>query len=71
MSLPQRLALPSTGKAHHGGLYAGIFRQKRFEVLDKSVLRLDAVEPVGDAAKLRIKAVNREIGIGYPPLAHP
>ena len=69
--MPQRLVLPPTGEAHHGGLHARIFCQKRFEVLNEGVLRIDTVEPVGDAAKLRIEAVDREIEIGYPPLAHP
>ena len=71
MSLPQRLVLPATGETHHGRLYTRISRQKRFEVHNKSVLRIDAIEPVGDATKLRIKAVDREIEIGYPALAHP
>ena len=69
--LPQRFVLPTTWKAHHGGLHTGIFRQKRFEVLNKSALGIDAVEPIGDAAKLRIKTVDWEIEIGYPSLAHP
>ena len=71
MSLPQRLVLPSAGEAHHGGLHGGIFGKKRLEVLNEGVLGIDAVEPVGNAAELWIKAVDREIEIGYPPLAHP
>ena len=69
--LPQWFILPSTGEAHHGRLHTGIFFQKRFEILNKRVLGIDAIEPVGNAAKLRIEAVDREIEIGYPPLAHP
>ena len=69
--LPQWFTLPSMREAHHGRLHTGIFFQKRFEILNKRVLGIDAIEPVGNAAKLRIEAVDREIEIGYPPLAHP
>jgi hypothetical protein len=69
--LPQRLALPSTREAHHGRLHTWIFCQKRFEVLNKRVLGIDAVEPIGNAAELGIKTVVGEIEIAYPPLTHP
>ena len=69
--MPQRFTFPTTGEAHHGGLHTGIFRQKRFEVLNKSVLGIDTIEPVGNTTELWIEAVDREIEIGYPPLAHP
>ena len=70
-SLPQRLVLPSTGEAHHEGLHSGIFGKKRLEDLNEGVLGIDAVEPVGNAAELRIETVDREVEIAYPPLAHP
>jgi len=59
------------GEAHHGGLHGGIFGKKRLEVLNEGVPVIDAVEPVGNAAELRIEAVDGKVEIAYPPLAHP
>ena len=55
--LPQGFVLPSTGEAHHGRLHTWIFCQKRFEVLDKCVLRIDTLEPIGNAAETWIELV--------------
>ena len=44
-------------EAHHTGLHYGIFGKKRLEVLNKSVLRIDAVEPVGNATEAGIQFV--------------
>ena len=69
--LPQRFVLPPTGKTHHGGLHHWVSAQERSEVLNEGVLGIDAVEPIGNAAKLRIETVDGEIEISYPSLAHP
>ena len=69
--LPQRFILPPTGKTHHGGLHHWVSAQERSEVLNEGVLGIDAVEPIGNAAKLRIETVDGEIEISYPSLAHP
>ena len=55
--LPQRFILPPTGKTHHGGLHHWVSAQERSEVLNEGVLGIDAVEPIGNAAKLRIARV--------------
>jgi hypothetical protein len=60
-----------TGKTHHGGLHHWVSAQERYEVLNEGVLGIDAVEPIGNAAKLRIETVDGEIEISYPSLAHP
>ena len=69
--VPQRLRLPSTGKAHHGRLHTWIFCQKRFEVLNKRVMRIDAIEPVGNAAETWIEFVRRKMAVCYPVASHP
>ena len=56
--LPQRFILPPTGKTHHGGLHHWVSAQERSEVLNEGVLGIDAVEPIGNAAKLRIETVD-------------
>ena len=58
--LPQRFILPPTGKTHHGGLHHWVSAQERSEVLNEGVLGIDAVEPIGNAAKLRIETVDGE-----------
>ena len=71
LSIATTVHSPTHGKNHHGGLHHWVSAQERSEVLNEGVLGIDAVEPIGNAAKLRIEAVDREIEIGYPPLAHP
>lgn len=70
-STPKRFRLPSTGKAHHGRLHTWIFCQKRFEALNKRVMRIDAVEPVGNAAETWIEFVRRKMAVCYPVASHP
>ena len=67
---PKWFRLPSTGEAHHGRLHTWIFFQKRFEVLNKRVLRIDAVEPVGNAAETWIEFVRRKMAVCYPVASH-
>ena len=55
--LPQWFILPSFGESHGCRIHNWVFCQKIFEVLNKCVLGIDAIDPVGNAAKTWIELV--------------
>ena len=59
-SLPKRFLPPTFREAHGGGIDGRIFLQQRLEVGHKSAMRINGIDQIGDAAKLRINLVGRE-----------
>ena len=50
--LPQRLVLPSSGKAHCCWVDHGVLREQGLDVLDESIRRINGVEPVACQTKI-------------------
>ena len=58
---PQWLAAPIlAGKSHGGDIHRGVLRQQHPQVGGESVLRVNAVQPVGDAAQYGIETGWRD-----------
>lgn len=68
--LPQWFLSPMGRKAHGGWVNRGIAEQQELQVTNESVLRVDGVEPVGDAAELGIEGFVWECEIRYPLIGH-
>ena len=64
--LPQRLILVSSWKSHCCRVSGRILREQALDILDESVGRIDAVEPVGDIAQMGIELVGYYLSVGYP-----
>jgi len=64
--LPQRLILVSSWKSHCCRVSGRILREQALDILDESVGRIDAVEPVGDIAQMGIELVGCYLSVGYP-----
>ena len=64
--LPQRLILVSSWKSHCCRVSGRILREQALDILDESVGRIDAIEPVGDIAQMGIELVGCYLSVGYP-----
>lgn len=49
--LPLRFALKSSWESHGRWVNDGVLRKQSLDVLREGVIRIDAVEPVGDVAE--------------------
>ena len=66
LQLPQWFFLPPFGESHGGRVNGGIVGEQCLDVLNESVRRINGVQPIGDATKLRIK-----FKMMYVPVCNP
>ena len=66
--LPQRLILIPSWEPHGARGDNGVLCKQRLDVLRESVRRIDAAEPVGDVAEVKIKFVECYLPVGYPSI---